>query len=239
MDLRTVSIIVSLVAAVGMTGCEASDSSPSGTDASTESPPADASSSSSDAPSGSGDGPGEVDLGPCEDLAACAAAADTPVTPLIALYGEDGTCWAEFGQEACWLDCRAQKKAFSEISGSDPACRECQTDDDCALWGPELACGSDFECFDPSVAASICARVVECCGGDFCVDAPTLPVDVDVCEAQLLFYADGCDSELVAIAECSSNLDCDTFPTWLNAALTSGTPEVCESVTYDWFDCVF
>ena len=70
-----------------MTGDE---TSPSGTDGAT---------------AGSADetvGPQPLDRGPCDRVEQCLYDTNGAITPFLAVYGEDGTCWEDFPTEACW-----------------------------------------------------------------------------------------------------------------------------------------
>ena len=59
----------------------------------------------------------------CARLIECAEETGIPVTPLIAQFGEDGTCWEEFEAEACVTDCEAVLAPLVvECSASAPAC---------------------------------------------------------------------------------------------------------------------
>jgi hypothetical protein len=80
--------------------------------------------SNSKAESG-GEAPGE--RGICDVLIECATQAGTIVTPLIAAYGPEGTCWEEFPTWACIADCEAQLTALSYACQSAPACCEGST----------------------------------------------------------------------------------------------------------------
>lgn len=111
----------------------------------------DGDSSSSQSSTG-GDAP--VELGPCESLVDCATAANTPVTPLVAIYGPNGTCWEEFTQEQCWQDCRAQKAALAPVANNAAACLECIDNDDC-VFDP-----SKSICFESACVAE--TTLVEC-----------------------------------------------------------------------------
>lgn len=94
--------------------------------------------SSSGQPSTGGDTP--IELGPCESLVDCATAANAPVTPIVAVYGPDGTCWDEFTQEQCWQDCRAQKAALAPVANNAAVCLECIDDEDCVFDPSKSTC---------------------------------------------------------------------------------------------------
>ncbi len=59
----------------------------------------------------------------CERLIECAGQAGLLVTPLIELYGPDGTCWENFDPAACVLDCEATAAPLELSCGPlAPAC---------------------------------------------------------------------------------------------------------------------
>ncbi len=59
----------------------------------------------------------------CARFIECAGEAEQPVTPLIEVYGEDGTCWDEFEATACVQDCVALAGPLEVFCGpSAPSC---------------------------------------------------------------------------------------------------------------------
>lgn len=75
--------------------------------------------------------PAVLEFGPCLRVADCETERGGLVTPLLAQYGEDGTCWGEFPAEACWQDCRAILNAGA--CQLIEACCECSTSADCGF----------------------------------------------------------------------------------------------------------
>ena len=82
--------------------------------------------------------PALMGLGPCARVVDCATEAGQAVTPLIELYGDEGTCWDEFPTAACWADCRALLNAND--CEANEACCECTSNADCEYSNEALIC---------------------------------------------------------------------------------------------------
>lgn len=80
----------------------------------------------------SGTGDITVELGPCAQLAGCATALGELVTPLLGVYGEQGTCWSEFEASACRQDCIALLADYRLLDPEAAECLECADASDCA-----------------------------------------------------------------------------------------------------------
>lgn len=96
-------------------------------------------------PDGPDDSGAGVELGPCGRLADCIDATDEAITPFLAAYGPNGTCWQEFTADQCWQDCRALFDAYTVECGTIATCCECVDAGDCA-YDPSFASCSDSQC---------------------------------------------------------------------------------------------
>ncbi len=79
---------------------------------------------------------GGVDLGICERLIECAQEAGAAgVASLVGTYGEMGTCWQIPGatEQDCWVECRTQLDALSEMHPEVQSCTACLDDSDCVV----------------------------------------------------------------------------------------------------------
>ena len=129
----------------------------------------ESSSSGGSQDAGSGD---PVDLNVCERLIGCATAAVIPVTPLQMLYGEDGSCWRQYGPMDCWIDCAAQLEALSLMNPLIEECRQCDDDADCAVFRETPFCASSGSCCAEPQGCSLCGNGLvnageECDTNDF------------------------------------------------------------------------
>jgi hypothetical protein len=165
--------------------------------------------SSSDAASaGDGDGhmpkPGD-EHAVCERYIDCArVATPTGVTPLIATYGSEGSCWTLPGVTPadCAAECEAGRKVL-QMSSPSAACGECAKDADC---GGNLCV--DFAC----VPAGTCT----CPDGD-----PSCQID----NGQIDFGDTGCGDGLCPGEACGEGASACAEGTV--CAAYKGGPKVC------------
>jgi hypothetical protein len=126
------------------------------------------------------------DLGPCEQYIECVMAANQPITPVLAVYGEGGTCWQEFGEAACWQDCTALRDALGMLHDVE-ACGGCPLEGEACSGGDACCEGlSCVESIDPLTdefvhhcrpACEVGGDCASCCcryegDGNYCDDAP-------------------------------------------------------------------
>lgn len=105
------------------------------------------------APIPSPDPPAGENLNVCERLIACATAAVVPVTPLQAVYGEQGSCWHQFDEQDCLIDCASQLDAMGAMHPELDACLQCDDDSDCSFYADTPVCAPSGSC---CVDASSC-----------------------------------------------------------------------------------
>jgi hypothetical protein len=92
-------------------------------------------------PDATGETDGPVDLGICRRYIECVQQLDTvPLSPIVALYGSSGACWAEFTVDVCWHDCRAGLNVVGDANPDVASCTECDSDVDCTDLGAEIGC---------------------------------------------------------------------------------------------------
>ena len=151
-----------------------------------------------------------------------------PVTPLIAVYGPDGTCWTEFGAEACRLDCRAQLNAMGVGNPDEAACWECESDSDCGAGGVETYCSLEHRCVEPiDACAAYCTKTSECCYDGFaCGGAQPSESCPAECNAALEALG-GCADSRRRMFECAVGLGCDEYGEWIDRWIDCDAPDTC------------
>ena len=163
---------------------------------------------------------GAPELGACAQLLSCTEDLDELITPLLELYGAEGTCWAEFGEAACWQDCRALLEAHSGDCEDVPSCCECSEDAHCV--GRD---GGDH-CVAGQCGAGLCEVYGEC-GADWslpCDDDCSVEVD-GMLECLWGGAGDICNVDLV---DCLSGLQCGPECAAAFACANAGTQDCCE-----------
>jgi hypothetical protein len=136
-----------------------------GTSTTPTSTPMDSDDADSTASTGGGQ---SVELGPCERVAGCIEALDEAITPFLAAYGPEGTCWEEFTVEQCWQDCRALLDGFAPNCAETEACCECVTLEDCAYDASFESCDDNQCAGAPVPMYSTCTSDADCVGLDYC-----------------------------------------------------------------------
>jgi Cys-rich repeat protein len=85
----------------------------------------------------------------------------TGVTPIIAVYGSEGSCWDLPGvsEADCQAECRANRRAAFDAFPNQDICADCTRDADC---------GAGQYCKGNTCAASECDADGDCAEGLFC-----------------------------------------------------------------------
>jgi hypothetical protein len=171
-----------------------------------------------DDPAGDGDAVSGGEHPECERYIDCAREA-TPgaVTPLIAVYGEEGQCWSLPGasEADCENECKAGREALRKTSPT-AACGDCARDEDCD--GENSVC-ENFAC----IALGMCA----CPPGEPCDTGDTS----DIFQS---FPQSNCGRGLCPGYSCAATSECEPG---LGCASYKGAPKVCTILCERTSDC--
>ena len=178
-------------------------------------------SSGTAAPSSSGgSGP---ELGVCERLIGCATSLEQPLSGLVGMYGETGSCWADFEPSVCWADCRAALRELGATSDASE-CLECESDSDCTIWAESSVCSFDGECAASAPCIGWVEKLQGCC--EHFADQGNCPQILESSESSFNCPAahESCGEAGSQSMSCALELGCSDFLVWYHECHLKGGP---------------